>query len=54
MTTTVHFSIKYDGPLLDSYQMDVRELARALIALSNMLEEVNKAAKAKRNSPSHK
>ena len=44
MTTTVHFSIKYDGPALDSHQMDIRELAPALIALSNMLEEANKVA----------
>lgn len=43
MSTTVHFSIKYDGPALESHQMDVRELAPALIALSNMLEEANKA-----------
>ncbi|MBU3595067.1 hypothetical protein ICN10_01480 [Polynucleobacter sp. 86C-FISCH] len=44
MSTTVHFSIKYDGPALNSHQMDIRELAPALIALSNMLEEANKVA----------
>lgn len=44
MTASVHFSIKYDGPALQNYQMDVRELAPALIAFSNLLEEANKAA----------
>ena len=44
MSTTVHFSIKYDGPALASHQMDVRELAPALIALSDLLETANKAA----------
>lgn len=44
MSSTVHFSIKYDGPALADHQMDVRELAPALIALSNLLEEANKAA----------
>ena len=44
MSTHVHFSIKYDGPALASHQMDVRELAPALIALSDLLEESNKTA----------
>ncbi len=44
MTAKVHFSIKYDGPALASHQMDVRELAPALIALSELLENSNKAA----------
>lgn len=44
MSAKVHFSIKYDGPALATHQMDVRELAPALIALSNLLEEANKAA----------
>lgn len=44
MTASAHFSIKYDGPALDRHQMDVRELAPALIALSDLLEQANKAA----------
>lgn len=44
MSSSVHFSIKYDGPALASHQMDVRELAPALIALSELLEQSNKAA----------
>jgi hypothetical protein len=42
MANSIHFSIKYDGPALQSHQMDIRELAPALIALSNLLEEANK------------
>lgn len=44
MSAAVHFSIKYDGPALASHQMDVRELAPALIALSNLLERSNRIA----------
>ena len=44
MSASVHFSIKYDGPALVSHQMDVRELAPSLIALSTLLEQANKAA----------
>lgn len=43
MSTSVHFSIKYDGPALAMHQMDVRELAPALISLSDLLEQANKA-----------
>lgn len=44
MSAKVHFSIKYDGPSLASHQMDVRELAPALIALSDLLEHANRVA----------
>lgn len=44
MSASVHFSIKYDGPALAAHQMDVRELAPALMAFSALLEEASKAA----------
>ena len=43
MSARVHFSIKYDGPALVAHQMDVRELAPALIALSELLEQASQA-----------
>lgn len=42
MSASVHFSVKYDGPALASHQMDVRELAPALLALASLLEDANK------------
>ena len=44
MSASIHFSIRYDGPALASHQMDIQELAPALIALSNMLEQAGKDA----------
>lgn len=37
-----HFEIIYDGPVLESNEMDVRDLAPALLAVSDVLEESNK------------
>ncbi|MDR1276982.1 MAG: hypothetical protein LBL72_11495 [Candidatus Accumulibacter sp.] len=42
MSASLHFSIKYDGPALTFHQMDVRELAPALFALSELIEQSNK------------
>ncbi|MDL2266765.1 hypothetical protein LJC46_02100 [Desulfovibrio sp. OttesenSCG-928-G15] len=36
------FYVAYDGPALESSQMDVRELAPALIALADAFDEANK------------
>lgn len=43
MSASIQFSIKYDGPALEHHEMDVRELAPALLALSTLLEESNRA-----------
>lgn len=37
-----HFEIVYDGPALKSHEMDVRDLAPALMAISDLLDESNK------------
>jgi len=39
--SSTHFSVKYDGPALVTHEMDVRELAPALIALADMLKAAN-------------
>jgi len=44
MTDSIHFSVRYDGPALFNHTMDVRELAPALVALSDLFEGANKAA----------
>jgi len=41
MSDTISFQVVYDGPALDSNEMDVRELAPALIAIADLLEEAN-------------
>jgi len=37
-----YFHIVYDGPALDSNEMDVKDLAPALLAISEALEETNR------------
>lgn len=44
MSASVHFSIQYGGPALENHQMDLRELAPALLALSTLLEQAGKDA----------
>jgi len=41
--SSTHFSVKYDGPALVTHEMDVRELAPALLALADMLKAANHA-----------
>lgn len=37
------FTLKYDGPALANHEMDVKDLAPALLSLGELLEEANKA-----------
>lgn len=41
MGNTAHFQIVYDGPALDTHEMDINDLAPALLAISELLEEAN-------------
>ncbi len=42
MSSKQSFQIFYDGPALSSHEMDVRDLAPALVAVSDLFEETNK------------
>ena len=37
------FQIVYDGPALDNHEMDVYDLAPALMAIGGLMEKVGKA-----------
>lgn len=41
MSNAAHFQVVYDGPSLDTHEMDVNDLAPALLAISELLEEAN-------------
>jgi len=41
MSDTISFQVIYDGPVLENNEMDVRELAPALVAVADLLEEAN-------------
>jgi len=42
MTNKAFFHVIYDGPALENNEMDVRDLAPALIALADLFDEANK------------
>ncbi|WP_201057243.1 hypothetical protein [Marichromatium gracile] len=43
-----HLRVTYDGPALASHEMDVRDLAPALIAIGNLLDTATRAINAER------
>lgn len=42
MTTHVHTTIRYDGPALRQHEMDVQDLAPALLALAEIAQIANR------------
>ena len=42
MNNKQYFQIIYDGPALENNEMDIRDLAPALLAISDVLDEANK------------
>lgn len=45
MAETTHFRITYDGPALAHHEMDVRELAPALLSISDLLDNATRVLK---------
>jgi hypothetical protein len=43
MHNSAVFRVKYDGPALASHEMDVKDLAPALLAIGELIEEANRA-----------
>ena len=41
MSDSVFFQVSYDGPALENHEMDIKELAPALIAIADLFEEAN-------------
>jgi hypothetical protein len=41
MADTANFQVVYGGPALEANEMDVRDLAPALVAVADLLEEAN-------------